>query len=125
LTKSTLLQQADVREISDIIADAWTHLQDEEQQEQCLEAIYESIANAAATHHNPALLSNEGRAQFELDVDMLLITIEITIEWEDIGGMIFDKGANEAYFWSRIGDKNDKKNKKTTKRTKISTNRSL
>lgn len=107
MTKSTLLQQADVREISDIIADAWTQLQDEEQQEQCLEAIYESIANAAASHHNPALLSNEGRAQFELDVDMLLITIE----WEDIGGIIFDKGADEAYFWSRIGDKNDKKNK--------------
>lgn len=111
MTKNALLQQADVREITDIIADAWERLQDEEQQEQCLEAIYESIANTSASQHNLALLSNEGRAQFELDVDMLLITIE----WEDIGTIIFDKGVNEAYFWSRIGDKNEKKNKKICK----------
>jgi hypothetical protein len=94
--------------MTDIIAEAWERLQNEEQREECLEALYESIANASASHHNLALLSNEGRAQFELDVDMLLITIA----WEDIGTVIFDRGVNEAYFWSRVGDKNDKKNKK-------------
>jgi len=108
LTKESLLRHADLRDITAIIADAWTQLQNDERQEECLEAIYESIAKSAATHHDLALLSNEGRAQFELDVDMALITID----WEDIGSVIFDQGTNETYFWSCIGDKNEKNNKK-------------
>ena len=91
-----------------IIADDWPLLQNEERQELCLEKIYDVLAHSVAETENFALLSSEAKAQFELDVDMALITIDFT----DIGKIIFAQPQKREYFWSLIGDKNDKKNKK-------------
>ena len=108
LTKKSLLQHADIPAICNVVAKAWPLLLDAQQQELCLESVYEVIADAAARQHNFSLLSDAARAQLELDTDMLLITID----WRDIGTLIFDNGENEAHFWSLIGAKDDKKNKK-------------
>ncbi|MCJ7765362.1 MAG: hypothetical protein MUP09_05415 [Thiovulaceae bacterium] len=107
-TKESLLHRCDADAIMQIIARDWALLQDEEQQELCLEAIYEILAHSVVAPDNFALLSNEAKAQFELDVDMALITID----FKDIGKIIFKDKENERYFWSLIGDKDDKKSKK-------------
>lgn len=107
MTKKELLQHADPGEITAIIVNRWSGLHDDERREYCLEEIYASLADAVVPN-NFDLLSDDAKAQLELDVDMLLITIE----WDDIGRLIFDDDANEAYFWSLIGDKDDKKNQK-------------
>jgi len=106
-SKESLLQQCKADEISSVIGHFWASLHDQEQQELCLEAVYEMIANAAALKHDFSLLNDEQRTQFELDVDMAVITIE----WEDIAGVIFDRADKEEFFWSQIGDKDDNKNR--------------
>ena len=108
MTKESLLQYCDAEAIIQTLATSWPLLQDEERRELCLEEIYEVLAQSAMEPDDFALLNNEAKAQFELDVDMALITID----FDDLEKIIFDDDANEAYFWSLIGDKNDKKNKK-------------
>ena len=111
LTKQSLLQHAHMHSIIDIIAKAWPQLLDEDEQELCLESIYDLLAGTAPRPENFSLLTNDEKAQHEIDVDMLLITID----FKDLGKLIFDNGENELYFWSLVGDKSDKKNKKVYK----------
>ena len=108
LTKQSLLEHADTHTIINAIAKAWPHLLDEDEQELCLENIYDLIADTAPKLANFSLLTNDEKAQHEIDVDMLLITID----FEDLEKLIFDDGENELYFWSLVGDRSDKKNKK-------------
>jgi len=106
LTKQSLLQHADLHSIIDAIAIAWPQLLDEDDQELCLENIYDLLAQVAPKPDNFSLLDNDAKAQHEIDVDMLLITID----FKDIGQLIFDNENNESLFWSNVGDRNDKKN---------------
>jgi hypothetical protein len=108
MTKELLLLCCDTDAIIKIIARDWPLLEDEERRELCLEEIYELLAQSAMEPDDFALLNNEAKAQFELDVDMALITID----FDDLEKIIFADKESEAYFWSLIGDKNDKKNKK-------------
>ena len=108
LTKQSLLQHANTHVIINAIAKAWPHLLDEDERELCLENIYDLLANTSPKPENFSLLSNDDKAQHEIDVDMLLITID----FKDIEKLIFDDGENESYFWSKVGDRSDKKNKK-------------
>lgn len=108
MTKKELLRNADIGEITAVIVDHWSGLHDDEHREECLEEIYASLADTTPLPDGFHLLSNDEKAQYEIDVDMLLITIE----WDDIGRLIFDRGDNEAHFWSLVGDKNDKRNRK-------------
>jgi hypothetical protein len=108
MTKKELLQNANTEEIAQIIAKQWSKLNDEESREFCLEEIYASLAETAPRPEGFHLAGNDEKAQYEIDVDMLLITIE----WDDIGNLIFDGGENEVHFWSLIGDKNDMRNRK-------------
>ena len=108
LTKQSLLQDADVHSIIDITAKAWPQLLDEDEQELCLESIYDLLANTALKPDNFSLLTNDEKAQHEIDVDMLLITID----FKDIREIIFSSRENESYFWSAVGNRDDKKNKK-------------
>lgn len=108
MKKESLLQFCDAAAIIKIIAHDWPLLEDEERQELCLEEIYELLAKSAIEPDDFALLNNEAKAQFELDVDMALITID----YDDLEKIIFEDKVNEDYFWSLIGDKNDKKNQK-------------
>ncbi|MEN8148168.1 MAG: hypothetical protein ABFR02_11200, partial [Campylobacterota bacterium] len=105
LTKQSLLQHADARSIIDVIAKAWQQLLDEDEQELCLETVYDLLADTAPKPENFSLLTNDEKAQHEIDVDMLLITID----FEDLGKVIFDDGDNELYFWSLVGSRSDKK----------------
>ncbi len=107
-TKQSLLDHADRHAIIDVLTKAWPQLIDEDEQEECLESIYELLADTAPQPENFSLLSNDEKAQYEIDVDMVLITID----FEDLGKLIFDDGENELYFWSLVGDRSDKKNKK-------------
>ncbi len=111
LTKKQLLQSTDSREITKTLIDFWPGLLDEEQRELCLESIYELLADNAPLPDNFNLLSNDEKAQYEIDVDMLLITID----YYDLKTLIFDDGENELYFWSNVGDRSDKTNKKIYK----------
>jgi hypothetical protein len=108
LTKKELLQHADTEEIAQIIAKQWSRLNDEESREFCLEEIYASLAETAPLPEGFHLSSNDEKAQYEIDIDMLLITIE----WDDIGSLVFNGGENEAEFWSLVGNKKDKSNRK-------------
>lgn len=108
LTKQSLLQHTDAHTIINAIAKAWPQLSDEDEQELCLENIYDLLANTAPTPENFSLLTNDEKAQHEIDVDMVLITID----FEDLEKLIFDDGENELYFWSLVGDRSDKRNKK-------------
>ena len=108
LTKQSLLQHADLHSIMDAIANVWPQLLDEDDQELCLENIYDLLANTTPKPENFLLLDNDAKAQYEIDVDMLLITID----FEDLGKLIFDNGENESYFWTKVGDRSDKRNKK-------------
>lgn len=103
LSKQSLLQQADVHSIIDALAQAWPTLLDEEQQELCLETIYDLLAQTAPKPENFSLLSNDDKAQHEIDVDMLLITID----FPDLKELIFDNGENEHYFWLVVDAKYD------------------
>ena len=108
LTKQSLLQHADTYAIIDEIAKVWSQLSDEDEQELCLENIYDMLAHTVPKPENFSLLTNDEKAQHEIDVDMLLITVN----FEDLGKLIFDDGENELYFWSLVGDRSYKNNKK-------------
>ena len=108
LTKQSLLQHADIHDIINEIVKVWSQLTDEDERELCLENIYDLLANTSPKPENFSLLSNDDKAQHEIDVDMLLITID----FKDIEKLIFDDSENESYFWSKVGDRSDKKNKK-------------
>ena len=98
MTKETLLQQTDPKIIIDCIAKFWPKFPDEEEEELCIEEIYDIIAHNAALPENYNLLADEEKAQLEIDIDMELITIE----YSDIGKHVFKGVSNEAYFWSLI-----------------------
>ncbi|MGB5964380.1 MAG: hypothetical protein WBF77_03000 [Sulfurimonadaceae bacterium] len=108
LTKQSLLRHADAHSVIDVIAGTWQELLDEEEQELCLETVYDLLANRVPKPENFSLLSSDEKAQHEIDVDMLLITID----FNDLGKVIFDNAENENHFWSLVGNKDDKKNKK-------------
>ena len=98
MTKETLLHQTDPKTIIDIIATFWPRFPDEEEEELCIEDIYDIIANSAALPENYNLLSDEEKSQLEIDIDMELITID----FKDIGEHIFQKDINRTYFWKQI-----------------------
>lgn len=108
LSKQSLLEHTDIHAIIDVITKMWLQLSDEDEQELCLETIYELLADTAPTPEDFSLLSNDDKAQYEIDIDMVLINVD----FKDIGKCIFDDGENERYFWSKVGDRSDKKNKK-------------
>ncbi len=108
LSKQFLLEHADTHAIINIITKMWQKLSNEEEQELCLETIYELLADKAPIPEDFSLLSNDDKAQYEIDIDMVLITID----FNDLAKLIFDDGENELYFWSLVGDRSDKKNKK-------------
>jgi hypothetical protein len=108
MTKESLLQYCDAEAIIQTLANSWPLLEDEERRELCLEEIYELLAKSAVEPDDFALMNSEAKAQFELDVDMALITID----FDDLQKLIFESEENEAYFRSLIGDKDDKKNQK-------------
>ena len=111
LTKQTLLQHASTHAIIDLITQMWSQLADEDEQELCLESIYELLATSTPTPKYFSRLSSDDKAQYEIDIDMVLITID----FKDLGERIFDDGENELYFWSLVGSRSDKKNKKIVK----------
>jgi len=108
MRKSELIQSANMKEIAAVMAQRWLELEDEEAQEECLEAIYTSLATTAPVPENFALMSQEAKAQHEVDVDMLLITID----FPDFKHRLFDKGEIETYFWDLVPCKDSKKNKR-------------
>ena len=107
-TKQSLLEHADTHAIIDVLTKAWPQLIDNNVQELCLESIYEQLADSTPTPENFSLMSNDEKAQYEIDIDMVLITID----FKDLEKLIFDDGENELYFWSLVGDRSDKTNKK-------------
>ena len=98
MTKETLLQQTDPKIIIDCIATFWPRFPDEEEEELCIEEIYDIIANSAALPENYNLLSDEEKAQLEIDIDMELITID----FKDIGAHIFTEEDKRVYFWTKV-----------------------
>ena len=108
LTKQSLIQHADIHAIIDEIAKAWPQLTDNDVQELCLESIYDLLAKTAPKPDNFTLLTNDEKAQHEIDIDMRLITID----FKEIGRAVFKSEENKTYLWSLVGDNNDKTNKK-------------
>ncbi len=108
LTTQQLLEHVDEYKLISLIAAAWTNLLDEEEQELCLENIYDLLAQTAPKPDNFSLLTNDEKAQHEIDIDMLLITID----FKEIGAVIFKSEENKTYLWSLVGNNNDKTNKK-------------
>ncbi len=104
-TKEELLLSADSKVIINIIANHLPKLDDEEQQELCLEEIYAHIETTAPYPPEFTMHSQDKRAQYEIDIDMTLITITL----QDVGKLIFDAGENERYFYSVVGSESDKK----------------
>lgn len=111
MTKTDLLKHADAKKLATIVAKNWAKLKDEEEQEICLEAVYESLVSSAPEPENFSLMSNEAKAQHEVDVDMLLITID----FPDFRDILFDKDTVEAYFWEQVSCKDNKVNDKIYK----------
>ena len=111
-TKEELLQTADTTAIAKTLANCWSTLHDEEQQELCLEQIYELIETTAPYPPEFSMHSQGKKAQYEIDVDMTIITIT----FKDIGKLLFqDKKIND-YFWELVGSKEDKKHQKVYKK---------
>ncbi len=108
LTTQQLLDHADEHKLISLIAAAWPRLLDEDEQELCLEIIYDLLAQTAPKPDNFSLLTNDEKAQHDIDVDMLLITID----FKEIGRAIFKSNENETYLWSLVDNNNDKTNKK-------------
>ena len=98
LTKTELLRATDPKRLIDAIIEYWPNLDNEEQQELCLEEIYELLAQHTPTPENFSLLSSDQKAQYEIDIDMLLITIY----FKDIGDYVFKEEKNIEYFWSVV-----------------------
>ena len=110
-TKKELLQTADTKAIANTLANYWLTLQDVEQQELCLEQIYELIETTAPYPPEFSMHSQDKKAQYEIDIDMTLITIT----FEDIGELLFQDEALSDYFWGLVGDKKSKVNQKIFK----------
>ena len=89
------------------MATAWPNLLDEDEQELCLENIYDLLAQTAPKPDNFSMLTNDEKAQHEIDVDMLLITMD----FREIGAVIFKSEENRTHLWSLVD--NDKNSKKT------------
>jgi len=106
MTKQSVLENINVREVSTVLAKHWINLNDEETQEVCLEEIYESLARSQPLPEDFALLSSEAKSQYEVEVDMLLITID----YVDLEPLIFDTDTNETFFWDQVTCKDSKKN---------------
>jgi len=104
LTKQQLLEHADAHKLISLIAAAWPNLLDEDEQEICLENIYDLLAQTAPKPDNFSLLTNDEKAQHEIDVDMLLITLD----FKEIGTAIFENEENKTHLWSIVGNNNDK-----------------
>ena len=98
MIKETLLKQTDPKIIIDCIATFWPRFPDEEEEELCIEAIYDIIAHSAALPENYNMLSDEEKSQFEIDIDMELITIN----FKDIEKYIFKEEHNKVYFWGKV-----------------------
>ena len=98
LSTQRLLQASDPKSIVDTIIMHWPNIDQEEQQELCLEQIYEILAQNAPLPENFTLLSSDQKAQHEIDIDMLLITIDL----KEIGSHVFKDEHNLAYFWSLV-----------------------
>jgi len=98
LTKTQLLKATDPKVLIDAIIPDLPNLLDVEQQELCLENLYELLAQNTPAPQNFSLLSNDQKAQYEINVDMLLITID----FKDIGDSLFKEEKNIEYFWSLI-----------------------
>ena len=111
-TKKELLQTADPKAIIQTIANYWPRLKDEEQQELCLEQIYELIEKTAPYPPEFSMHSQDKKAQYEIDVDMVLITIT----FKDIGELLLQDETITAYFWELVGNREDKKHQKMYKK---------
>ena len=110
-TKKELLQTVDVKAIVSTLANYWLILQDEEQQERCLEEIYELIETTVPYPPEFSMHSQDKKAQYEIDIDMTLITID----FKDIGDLLFQNEMISTYFWKLVGDKESKQNQKIFK----------
>jgi len=111
-TKQELLQVADAKAIVKTLANCWPTLQDEEQQELCLEQIYELLETTAPYPPEFSMLSQGKKAQYEIDIDMALITIT----FKDIGALIFQDEEISDYFWGLVGNREEKKHQKMYKK---------
>ncbi len=98
MTKDSLLQNINPRDTIDLIAKHFPSILDEEIQESCLEEVYDVIAINTPQPENFALLTNDQKAQHEIDVDMLLITIDC----KDIGKYVFKEEIDKVYFWTKV-----------------------
>lgn len=98
LSTQQLLQATNPNSMIDAIITYWPDINQEEQQELCLEHIYEILAQNAPVPENFTLLSSDQKAQHEINIDMLLITIDL----KEIGSHLFKEEKNSAYFWSQI-----------------------
>jgi len=110
-TKKELLQTADTKAIANTLANYWPTLQDEEQQELCLEEIYELIETTAPYPPEFSMHSQDKRAQYDIDIDMTLITII----FKDIGELLFQNEEVNNDFWELVGNKESKQNQKIFK----------
>jgi len=110
-TKQELLQSANAKAIAKILANYWSTLQDEEQQELCLEEIYERIETTAPYPPEFTMHSKDKRAQYDIDIDMTLITIT----FKDIGEFLFQNEEINNDFWELVGNKESKQNQKIFK----------
>ena len=111
-TKKELLQAADAKAIAKTIATYWSTLHDEEQQELCLEQVYELLETTAPYPPEFTMHSQDKKAQYEIDVDMVLITIT----FNDIGELLFQDETTTAYFWELVGNREDKRDQKIYKK---------
>lgn len=111
MTKESIIEHANAKALATILAEKWTTLMDEDAQEECLETVYDALAKTAPKPDNFSLLSNEAKAQYEVDVDMLLITIDYC----DFETKIFDGNTIESFFWDHVSCKDKKINDKIYK----------
>ena len=111
MTKQDILKHANYPALIHIIAQYLHKLTNDLDQEYCLEEIYESLANTYPKPSNFALLSNDAKAQLEIDIDMVLISID----FQDLKKTLFEDEANVALFWSLVDNKEDKKSQKVFK----------
>ena len=111
-TKEELLQIADTTAIAKTLANCWPTLHNEEQQEFCLEQIYELIENTIPYPPEFSMYSQGKKAQYEIDIDMTIITIT----FKDIGKLLFQDKKTSDYFWELVGSRKDKRNQQIYKK---------
>ena len=110
-TKEQLLLAADAKAIAHTLANCWSTLHDDEQRELCLEQIYEQIEATAPYPPEFSMHSKEKKAQYEMDIDMEIITIT----FKDISELIFQNDEISQYFWDLVGNRESKENQKIVK----------